>query len=119
MKLPNNPLSPLSRADGEIVFDETWQAQALGLADCLVHAGVISASQWSEALGKTLRNATRAQAPDNIDTYYNAVIAALEILLQKSGTVVAHEVAARKTQWEQAYLNTPHGQPVELSANEE
>ena len=116
MKRPSDPLAPLASADGEVVFDEAWQAQALGLADCLVHAGVISAAQWAEALGEALRDAERAQAPDNMETYYNAVISALEGLLQKSGTVGACEAAARKAQWERAYRNTPHGQPVELRA---
>ena len=114
MKLPSDPLAPLARTDGEVVFDEAWQVQALGLADCLVHAGVISASQWAEAL----REAVRAQAPDDRETYYNAVLSALEALLHRSGTVGAREVAARKAQWERAYLNTPHGQPVELRAGE-
>jgi nitrile hydratase accessory protein len=119
LKLPSDPLAPLSRADGEVVFDEAWQAQALGLADCLVHAGVISASQWADALGDALRDAARAQAPDDMETYYNAVLSALETLLQRSGIVGAHEAATRKAQWERAYLNTPHGQPVELRAGEE
>jgi Nitrile hydratase beta subunit, N-terminal len=118
LKLPSDPLAPSVRANGEVVFDEVWQAQALGLVDCLVHAGVISASQWAEALGEALRDAVRAQAPDDMETYYNAVISALEALLQRSGTVGAREVAARKAQWERAYLNTPHGQPVELRTGE-
>ena len=118
MKLPSDPLAPLARIDGEVVFDAAWQVQALGLADCLVHAGVISASQWAEALGEALRNAVRAQAPDDRETYYNVVISALEALLQRSRVVAAREVAARKAQWERAYLNTPHGQPVELRAGE-
>jgi nitrile hydratase accessory protein len=111
-------LAPLVRVDGEVIFDEAWQAQALGLADCLVHAGVISASQWAEALGEALREAVQAQAPDNMETYYTAVISALERLLQRAGTIGSREVAARKAQWERAYLNTPHGQPVELCAGE-
>ena len=117
MKLPSDPLAPWARTDGEVVFDEAWQVQALGLADCLVHARVISASQWAEALGEALRDAVRA--PDDMETYYKAVISALEALLQRSGTVGTREVAARKAQWERAYLNTPHGQPVELCAGEE
>jgi nitrile hydratase accessory protein len=118
LKLPSDPFAPLSRADGEVVFEEAWQAQALGLADCLVQAGVISASQWAEVLGEALRDAARAQAPDNMETYYNAVLSALETLLQRSGIVGAHEAAARKAQWERAYRNTPHGQPVALRAGE-
>lgn len=118
MKLPSDSLAPLTRADGEVVFDEAWQAQALGLADCLVNAGVISASQWADALGEALQDAARSQAPDDMETYYNAVISALETLLQRSGTVELQEAAARKALWERAYLSTPHGQPVELRAGQ-
>jgi len=118
LKRPDDSLAPLARDDGEAVFDEAWHAQALGLADCLVEAGVISAAQWAEALGEALRQAERAQAPDNMKTYYTAVVSALEALLQQSGTLGAQEAEARKAQWERAYLNTPHGQPVELHAGE-
>jgi hypothetical protein len=40
-------------------------------------------------------------------------------LLAQSGTANRDEVNARRDQWERAYLNTPHGQPVELSAGED
>ena len=116
LKRPDNLLAPLARGDGDVAFDEAWQAQALGLADCLVQAGVISAAQWAEALGEALRQAERAQAPDDLDTYYTAVVSALEGLLQRAGAVSAPEAKARKAQWERAYLNTPHGQPVDLRA---
>jgi nitrile hydratase accessory protein len=118
LKLPSDPLVPLTRADGDVVFDEAWQAQALGLADCLVNTGVISASQWAEALGEALQDAARTQAPDDMETYYNAVISALETLLQRSGIVGPQEASARKALWERAYLNTPHGHPVELRAGQ-
>ena len=118
MKRPDNLLAPLARDDGEVVFDEAWHAQALGLADSLVEAGVISAAQWAEALGEALRQAERAQAPDDMNTYYTAVVSALEALLQHAGAVSAPEAEARKAQWERAYINTPHGQPVELRAGE-
>ena len=86
MKQPDDPLGPLVRRDGEPVFDEPWQAQALAMADTLVTMGKISAIAWGEALGAELRKANDAGAPDSTETYYCAVVASLEHLLDQSGT---------------------------------
>src|SRR5262249_62353161 len=96
LKLPSDPLAPLARTDGEVMFDEAWQAQALGLADCLVHAGVIGASQWAGALGEALREPVRAQAPADMESYYNALISALEEQLQRCAIVVGRRIALRE-----------------------
>ena len=109
-------LGPLRRRDGEPVFDEPWQAQALGMADMLVSAGVITADAWATALGKELRQAATAGAPDDLETYYRAVLAALQTLLYETGTTAREEVDTREAEWRRAYLTTPHGKPVELAA---
>lgn len=119
LKRPDDPLGPLKRKDGDPVFDEPWQAQALAMADTLVATGKFSAAEWGETLGATLRTAALTGAPDSTETYYCAVVAALEHLLAQSGTANRDEVNARRDQWERAYLNTPHGQPVKLSAGED
>ena len=116
MNVPDEPLGPLKRKDGDPVFDEPWQAQALAMADSLVKAGAFPASAWATALGAELRTAANAGAADDALTYYRAVVAALESLLDKSGAAEMDEVEARREQWKRAYLNTPHGKPVELSA---
>ena len=54
--------------------------------------------------------------PDDRETYYRAVLAALERLLAENGSVTAAELEEREHQWERAYLRTPHGKPVELAA---
>jgi nitrile hydratase accessory protein len=118
LKLPDEPLGPLKRKDGDPTFDEPWQAQALAMADTLVVTGKISAAAWAETLGAELRKAADTGAPDDTETYYRAVLAALERLLNQSGAAEKSEIDARRDQWERAYLNTPHGQPVQLSAGE-
>jgi nitrile hydratase accessory protein len=115
---PENLLGPLVRRDGEPTFDETWQAQALGIADALVAAGVIAADAWAARLGAILRARAEAGAADDADTYYGAVLEALETLLTETGSAAASEVDRRQQQWRRAYLNTPHGKPVELAAGE-
>ena len=107
---------PLARRDGEPVFDEPWQAQVLGLAFHLIEQEVFSASQWSDALGAELKSAQARGEPDDAPTYYRSALAALESLLAAEGRIAADNLDERVETWRQAYLNTPHGQPVELSA---
>ena len=107
---PDDPLAP----PGE-VFDEAWQAQTLAMADSLVRAGHITATDWAEALGAELKAAERAGHPDTLDTYYTAALTALEKLSAAIG-ISADDQSTRKSQWTRAYLNTPHGAPVHLTA---
>jgi len=107
-------LGLLKASDGEPAFDEPWQAETLALADLLVRRGSISPKRWAEALGAEI--AARKAAPDDRETYYRAVLAALERLLEENGAVARAELDERERQWERAYLRTPHGRPVELAA---
>ena len=104
----NRPeLSFLKAKDGEPVFGEPWHAQTLALADLLVKSGAISSARWAETLGAEIQ-ALNAD-PDDRETYYRAVLAALERLLAENGDVTATELDEREHQWERAYLRTPHG----------
>jgi nitrile hydratase accessory protein len=111
------PLDPLKRRDDEPMFDEPWQAQALGMADMLVTAGVISAAAWARALGAELRKSAASGAEDNAEAYYRAVLAALQLLLYEARLTSREEVDVREDEWRCAYLHTPHGKPVTLDAS--
>ncbi len=111
-------LAPLARRDDEPVFDEPWQAQALGLAFSLSERGVFSPAQWSQTLGATHRQILARGAPDTPQTYYEAVVQALEQLIRENGPFSAELLEDRVQTWRQAYLNTPHGQPVKLEAGQ-
>lgn len=52
---------------------------------------------------------------DRRDSYYQHWLAALEHLAIAKGLSEASELALRVHAWREAYLVTPHGQPVELS----
>jgi hypothetical protein len=86
------------------------------MADCLIKSGRISLARWSQAQGAEIAAAETAGETDDADSYFRAALAALERLLAETGDVAAAERVERQRQWERAYLNTPHGQPVELSA---
>ena len=52
---------------------------------------------------------------DRPDSYYQHWLAALEHLAIAKGLSGAGELAQRVKAWREAYLATPHGQPVELA----
>ncbi|WP_438362956.1 nitrile hydratase accessory protein [Nioella halotolerans] len=107
---PEDPLAPR-----DPVFEEPWQAQVLAMADSMVQAGRISASDWADALGAELARAEAAGQPDTTATYYAAALAALETLTTKATPITAEELAIRKADWTRAHERTPHGQPVRLA----
>jgi nitrile hydratase accessory protein len=112
-------LKPLASVDGEAAFDEPWQAEALAIADTLVQNGMFSAGTWSAALGEALRNAEAGGASDDQQTYYQCVVTALESLIAQHSEIDRPAMSAKRDDWKQAYLATPHGQPVKLAASDD
>lgn len=112
---PSEPgLGPLRQRDGEPLFGEPWHAQVSAMASLLVASGTISALQWADALGAELHAATLQNSPDDSETYYQGVLSALEHVLNHQRAISREELALRREEWERAYLQTPHGQPVVL-----
>jgi len=107
-------LKPLASVDGQPAFDEPWQAEVLAIADCLVQDGLFSASAWSDALGEALKQAQSGGASDDQETYYRCVLRALEGLVASHSEIDRQTMDGMRADWEQAYLDTPHGQPVKL-----
>ena len=109
-------LGPIPRDDAGPVFEEPWQAEAFALAVRLSDEGHFTWSEWAAALSEEIARAQRAGDPDLGDTYYEHWVAALERLCLDKGLVGAEGMQRRKDEWRRAYLNTPHGKPIELSA---
>jgi nitrile hydratase accessory protein len=107
-------LKPLAAVDGEPAFDEPWQAEVLAIADTLVQSGLFSAGAWSDALGAALAKASADGAADNQETYYQCALSALETLVAEHSEIDRQAMVGKRNDWEQAYLSTPHGQPVNL-----
>ena len=107
-------LKPLASTDGQPVFEEAWQAEALAIADTLVQQGLFGAVEWSDTLGAMLEQAAAGGAADNQETYYRCVVDALETLLAKYGGIDREAMRKTRADWEAAYRRTPHGQPVIL-----
>ncbi len=112
-------LKPLAGVDGNPVFDEAWQAQALAIADTLVRNGLFSAVEWSRTLGEKLATAEADGQPDNQDTYYQCVLETIETLVAAHSDIDPAAMHGKRRDWEQAYLSTPHGQPVRLQGEKD
>ena len=78
--------------------------------------GAFTWPEWTEALSGEIRAARDRGDPDLGDTYYQHWLAALENLTFGKGLVARAETELRKQDWRRAYLNTPHGQPIDLAA---
>jgi len=106
---------PLQPHDKEgPVFAQPWQAQAFALTVQLSAQGLFTWAEWAEALGAEIRAASQAGDADLGDTYYEHWMRALERLSLEKRLVSPETLDRRTDDWRRAYLNTPHGRPVEL-----
>ena len=101
--------------DGAPVFAAPWEASVFALAVRLSGEGHFTWSEWAATLSEEIRAAQREGDPDLGDTYYKHWLRALERLCSERGLVSQEEASGRKEAWRRAYLDTPHGMPVELA----
>lgn len=107
----------LPRDEGGPTFREPWEAQAFASTVALSEAGHFTWAEWVDAFSAELAAAAQAGNPDtDASAYFQHWLTALEKLVADKNLVPGSEMGARKEEWRQAYLNTPHGKPVELSA---
>lgn len=92
------------------VFAEPWQAQAFALTLKLHEAGAFTWAEWAEALSQALAG----DPGDDGARYYVHWVDALEGLVAAHNLAGKGELDSRRKAWKDAYLRTPHGQPVEL-----
>ncbi len=104
-------------ADGP-VFQEPWQAHAFALTVRLSESGCFTWSEWTAFLSREIQAARQRGDPDSGNTYYQHWLNALERLCVAKGLVGDADMRQRKEQWRRAYLHTPHGRPIELSAGQ-
>lgn len=107
-------LPALPRDSEGPVFKEPWEAHAFALAVRLSEAAYFSWPEWAAFLSQEIASAQARGDPDLGGNYYHHWLGALERLCAAKGLVNGAEIENRKDQWRQAYLHTPHGQPVVL-----
>ncbi len=99
----------------EPVFQEPWHAQLFALTVHLNEAGRFFWSDWAERFGETLKRHGVDKDQNGGDDYFTAWLETLEAFLAETGAALPADVANTRDAWVQAYLSTPHGDPVSLS----
>ncbi|MDK3016094.1 nitrile hydratase accessory protein [Pseudodonghicola flavimaris] len=98
----------------EPVFTEPWHAQVFALTVHLNEAGHFAWPEWTARFSATLAAHGLARALDGGDDYFTAWLVTLEAFLAEIGEAAPVDVEQLRAAWEQAYLSTPHGDPVHL-----
>jgi len=115
MKIMDDPSTLTQDKEGRS-FREPWEAQTFALAVYLSKAGCFTWLEWTEILSQEIKSAQERGDPDLGQTYYQHWLNALERICAEKHLVDYKNMQGRLQEWRHAYLNTPHGQPVELSA---
>ena len=100
------------------VFREPWEARTFAMALSLHEAGVFTWKEWAEALGAEIKRAQAAGDPDTGETYYQHWLATLERLVAAKGVATAELLHRYRDAWDRASDRTPHGKPIELTAED-
>ncbi len=96
------------------VFDEPWHAQIFAMTVALNEAGRLGWSDWAARFSATLQRYRLDRELNGGDDYFHAWLDTLEQLLSEQGATQVGELADVSAAWREAYLTTPHGQPVVL-----
>ena len=111
-------LPSLPRDEGGPTFREPWEAQAFAMTVALYRRGLFSWPEWAATLAAEIKRAQAAGDPDTGETYYRHWLAALERLVAEKGVTDKASLQRYRDAWDHAADRTPHGQPIELKAED-
>jgi nitrile hydratase accessory protein len=100
------------------VFREPWEAQAFAMTLALHERGLFTWPEWAATLAEEITRAQAAGDPDRGETYYRHWLTALERLVAEKGVTDRGMLARYRDAWDHAADRTPHGQPIELQADD-
>jgi nitrile hydratase accessory protein len=96
-------------------FDAPWQAQVVALVVQLSKTGHFSWNEWVRVFSQEIARSPSCTGESVNDTYYRQWLDALERIVVEKGLLAPGDAQERASAWCAAYLNTPHGQPVDLA----
>jgi nitrile hydratase accessory protein len=97
-------------------FREPWQAKAFALLVLLHRNGHFGWDAWVRTLAAEIAASPQRDNEDAEMAYHRQFLAALETIVAACDMTTPEAMQTRKDAWQRAYLNTPHGHPVELAA---
>lgn len=102
---------------GGLCFSEPWHAELLAIAILLYETGRLDKSELSEIAGKAISDKGWSVGTASGEDAFVAALSKMESVLAGSGIAGRTEIDSALNEWRQAYLDTPHGEPVKLSAD--
>ena len=115
---PGIPRDAAGAVVREPLFREPWEAQAFAMALALHQRGLFTWSEWAATLADEIKRAQAKGDPDTGTTYYRHWLAALERLIAEKSIAGRDALARYRAAWARAAGRTPHGAPIELSADD-
>ena len=100
------------------VFRAPWEAHAFAMALALYEKNLFAWSEWAGMLGEEIKKAQAAGDPDTGETYYHHWLATLERMVAEKGATSTQALTEHFQAWQRAMHRTPHGKPIELSAED-
>jgi nitrile hydratase accessory protein len=89
-----------------------------GLRAGAARRGLFTWTEWAAALSTEIKRAQAAGDPDTGETYYSHWLTALEKLVEDKGVTTQATLHRYCDAWDHACDRTPHGQPIELRADD-
>lgn len=102
--------------EADPAFAQPWEADAFVIAVALSQRGYFSWPQWVEQFAQEIRDFPQRSDESAHTAYYRQWLSCLEKILSQHHLIPMSELLIREEQWRQAFLNTPHGSPVDLAA---
>ena len=96
-------------------FHEPWHAQIFALTVHLNEQGHFDWKNWSEVFSDNLSSKGSKNLIIDDNDYYLIWLTTLEEFLGAKGKIQCGEITQYFQAWREAFLNTPHGQPVSLT----
>ena len=102
------PAAP-PRSNGELLFDEPWEARAFGMVIALYENGLFEWKEFQQQLIAEVRRWESVASPDAEYHYYDRWLAAFQVLIQEKGICTSPDIESRTTE----LINRPpgHDQP--------
>lgn len=112
---PNYKLPFTLNTDDQIVFQSPWHSQLFAITVQLSESGNFTWKEFVDVFGKSLNRARiKKENLDGNDDYFNCWLEALEKIIVSKEIGNSNILSVLKKDWINAYLSTPHGDPVKI-----
>ena len=99
----------------EPAFEAPWHAQVFAVTVHLNETGQFDWPEWAARFGATLKRHGLNKELNGGDDYFLAWLDTLEAFLAERGMASELERLRLRDAWADAYLRTPHGEPVRIT----